>query len=82
MAVGHRYGEAAAIEEQLQRDLIHRQSQRTWQEICLDGMEREQIRLTKELEKARLAAATIPQLEALIEHQRAKIEKFTQEHAA
>ena len=82
MEVGHRYGEAAAIEEQMQRDHVHRQSQRTWQEICLDGMEREQIRLAKELEKARRAAETIPQLEALIAMQKAKIEKFTQEHAA
>ena len=82
MAIGYRYSEAAAIEEQMHRDHAHRQSQRTWQEICLDGMECEQIRLTKELEKARLAAATIPQLEAMIEHQRAKIERFTQEHAA
>ena len=82
MAVGHRYGEAAAIEEQMQRDHVHRKSQRTWQEICLAGMEREQIRLAKELEKARRAAETIPQLEALIAMQKAKIEKFTQEHAA
>ena len=82
MAVGHRYGEAAAIEEQMQRDHAHRQSQRTWQEICLDGMEREQIRLAKELEKARRAAETIPQLEALIALQKTKIAKFQQEHAA
>ncbi|HSW65241.1 MAG TPA: hypothetical protein VLH56_18315 [Dissulfurispiraceae bacterium] len=82
MAVGHRYGETAAIEEQMQRDIAHRQSQRTWQEICLEGMRREQVRLANELENARRAAETIPQLEALITMQKAKIEKFTQEHAA
>ena len=74
------YSEATAVEEGMRAEGEYRQSQKSWERMCLDGMERETMRLANDLAKARRVASTIPQLEAMLELQKAKTHKFAQEY--
>jgi hypothetical protein len=70
------YSEATAVEEGMRREGEYLQSQKSWEQMCLDAKERELLRLQKELATARRVASTIPQLEAMVAMQAKQAEEW------
>lgn len=78
--IGSKYSEATAVEEGIHAEIAHRESQKSWQQMCLDAKERELVRLKQELEQARCVASTIPQLEAMVAMQAEQAEEWARRY--
>ena len=74
------YSEAIAVEEGIRAEAAYRESQKSWEQMCLDAKNRELLRLKSELATARRVASTIPQLEAMVEMQAKQTDEWAQRY--
>jgi len=57
-----------------------RKSRLSWQEMIVEGLQHEEARLARELEKMRTVASRIPDQEFVLTAHRAKLAKFKEAH--